>query len=94
MLKKIYSILKLLFNVLIRRKHYTVGFFSEKVGDSNVWYYNFKNWGFSKYYLMMVCGADILCEKYSNGQDKFNIDIIASKKQLTNPEGYDEFEPI
>ena len=94
MIKKIYTILVLIYNVLVRKKHYTLGFFSEMIGETKVWYYDFKHWGFEKYNLMMVSGADELCEKFSNGNDMFKINIIASRKEIINHEGYDEYKAI
>ena len=78
MLKKITTVLKLICNVLIRKRHYSLTF----VKENGRWFYDFKNWGFSHDNLEMVAGADDLCELYSNGNDKFTINIVASRKQL------------
>lgn len=101
-LKKIYTILTLITNVLVRRKHYTLRFFAEQIPPQYLdaphlnapkrWYYNFKHWGFSKDNLEMVAGADHLCNYYANGNFELTIDIVASKKPLKNEDGYDKFE--
>ena len=78
MLKKITSIFKLLRNVIIRREHYSLTF----VKENGNWFYDFKNWGFSHDNLMMVAGADELCELYSGGNDRFTINIVASRIPL------------
>lgn len=89
LIKQIYTLLVLVKNVFIRKLHYHLCFFSEKIVDQKVWYYDFKHWGFSKYKLMMVSGADELCERYSQNKDNFSIDIIASRKFLGEQEGHD-----
>ena len=82
MLKKIYTILVLIKNVLFRHKHYTLHFIAEKDDPIKLWYYDFKHWGFDHHNLLMVSGADNLCEFYANGKDEVTVDIIASKKML------------
>ena len=92
MIKKIYTILVLLFNLIVRRKHYKLHFIAENDPPIKRWYYDFKYWGFDHANLEMVSGADKLCELYSNGKDEVTVDIIASKKQLNlSPQLYDEF---
>jgi len=92
MIKKIYTILVLLFNLIVRRKHYKLHFIAENDPPIKRWYYDFKYWGFNHANLEMVSGADKLCELYSNGKDDVTVDIIASKKQLNlSPQLYDEF---
>lgn len=78
MFNKIITILRLIYNVIIRRRHYSLTF----VKEDGRWYYDFKNWGFAHDNLEMVAGADDLCELYSKGQDKFTINIVASRKRL------------
>ena len=78
MLKKITTIFKLLRNVIFRHEHYSLTF----VKENGNWFYDFKNWGFSHDNLMMVAGADDLCEMYSGGNDRFTINIIASRIPL------------
>ena len=92
MIKKIYTILVLLFNLIVRRKHYKLHFIAENDPPIKRWYYDFKYWGFDHANLEMVSGADKLCELYANGKDEVTVDIIASKKQLNlSPQLYDEF---
>lgn len=92
MIKKIYTILVLLFNLIVRRRHYKLHFIAENDPPIKRWYYDFKYWGFDHANLEMVSGADKLCELYSNGKDEVTVDIIASKKQLNlSPQLYDEF---
>ena len=81
-LKKIYSILKLLLNFIIRRKHYHLSFFAEVDPPFKRWYYDFKHWGFQKANLEMVAGADKLCDLYAKGNNKLTIDIIVSNKPI------------
>ena len=89
---KIYTILILLFNVIFRRKHYTLTFVAEYDGPIKRWYYKFKHWGFEHKNLEMVAGADAMCEFYAEGKDEVTVDIIASKKQLNLPsQQYDEY---
>lgn len=92
MIKKIYTILVLLFNLIVRRRHYKLHFIAENDPPIKRWYYDFKYWGFDHANLEMVSGADKLCELYSNGKDEVTVEIIASKKQLNlSPQLYDEF---
>lgn len=102
LIKKIYTILVLIKNITIRKKHYTLNFFAERLPAQYLdaphlnapkrWYYNFKHWGFSKDNLEMVSGADHLCEYYANGKYELTIDIVATNKPLENEQGYDRFE--
>ena len=96
--KKIYTILVLLSNVLIRRKHYTLSFHSEYLGTEEepnmvkLWYYDFKGWGFKKENLLMVSGADDLCEYYSkDGGKTATVKIVASRKDLHYGCKYDHY---
>jgi hypothetical protein len=93
MLKKIYTILVLLKNLIIRRNVYTLRFVAEVDGPVKRWYYDFKHWGFDKHNLQMVSGADKLCEMYAQGGNEAIVEIIATKspKQL-NMEDYDHYE--
>lgn len=92
MIKKIYTILVLLFNLIVRRKHYKLHFIAENDPPIKRWYYDFKYWGFDHANLEMVSGADKLCELYSNDKDEVTVDIIASKKKQDLPtQLYDEF---
>ena len=92
MIKKIYTILVLLFNLIVRRKHYKLHFIAENDTPIKRWYYDFKYWGFDHANLEMVSGADKLCELYSNGKDEVTVEIIASKKKQDLPtQLYDEY---
>ena len=92
MIKKIYTILVLLFNLIVRRRHYKLHFIAENDPPIKRWYYDFKYWGFDHANLEMVSGADALCDLYANGKDEVTVNIIASKKQLNlSPQLYDEF---
>jgi len=95
-MKKIYTILVLLFNVIFRRKHYTLTFVAEYDGAIKRWYYKFKHWGFEHKNLEMVAGADAICEYYAEGKDEVTVDIIASKNIDINPASYnyDFFEGL
>ena len=93
MIKKIYTILVLIFNLIVRRKHYKLHFIAENDPPIKRWYYDFKHWGFDHANLEMVSGADKLCELYSNGKDEVTVEIIASKKKQDLPtQLYDEYE--
>ena len=78
-IKKIYTILALLFNFIIRRENYKLTFICEDDNGVRRWYYKFKGWGFDHSNLEMVCGADKLCELYGNGENEVTIKIIARK---------------
>ena len=92
MIKKIYTILVLIFNLIVRRRHYKLHFIAENDPPIKRWYYDFKYWGFDHANLEMVSGADKLCELYSNGKDEVTVEIIASKKKQDLPtQLYDEF---
>lgn len=98
MIKKIYTILVLLFNLIVRRRHYKLHFIAEQDPPIKRWYYDFKYWGFDHANLEMVSGADALCDLYANGKDEVTVDIIASNKKAEhfNPRKVDEFmaEPL
>lgn len=79
-LKKIYTIIVLILNVIFRRKKYKLHFIAENDPPIKRWYYDFKHWGFEHANLEMVSGADTLCELYANGKDELTINITASRK--------------
>ena len=85
MIKKIYTILVLLFNLIVRRKHYKLHFVAENDPPIKLWYYDFPHWGFDKHNLLMISGADTLCELYAKGKDEVTVEIIASKKKQDLP---------
>jgi hypothetical protein len=98
--KEIYTILVLIANLIFRRKHYTLTFKAEEINGPSTnqysvkfWYYDFKHWGFDKHSLLMVSGADKLCEMYAQGNNEVTVEIIASKReQHVNNEEYDHYE--
>ena len=79
-IKKILTILILICNMIIRRKHYTLKFVAEREGELKRWYYHFPLWGFEHGNLEMVAGADSLCELYADGKDEAVVEIYVSKK--------------
>jgi len=81
-LKKIYTILVLIKNVLIRKKKYKLHFIAENDPPIKRWYYDFKHWGFDHANLEMVAGADALCEYYAMGKNELTINITASEKPI------------
>lgn len=92
LIKKIYTVIVLIINVIIRRKYYKLHFIAEVDDPIKRWYYDFKHWGFDHSHLEMVAGADDLCNLYANGKDEVTVEIIASKKkQDLPPQLYDEF---
>lgn len=97
LLKKIYTILILIKNVLIRKNEYNLHFVAEVDSTIKRWYYDFKHWGFEHGNLEMVSGADDLCELYANGQNEVTVNIICTEKPQRYPTTiYDEFiaEPL
>ena len=92
LLKKIYTILILIKNILVRKNEYNLHFIAENDPPIKKWYYDFKHWGFDHANLEMVSGADTLCELYANGKDEVTVDIIASNKKQDLPtQLYDEY---
>ncbi len=92
LIKKILTILILLFNVIVRRRHYKLKFVSEETDMGKLWYYHFPVWGFDKHNLLMVSGADSLCEYYSkDGGKTAVVEIVASKKDLHYGCMYDHY---
>ena len=92
LLKKIYTILILIKNVLIRKSEYNLHFVAENDPPIKRWYYDFKHWGFEHGNLEMVAGADALCELYANGKDDVTVNIICKNKPITySTTIYDEF---
>ena len=79
MLKKIYSILRLLLNFIIRRRRYVLSFSAEANGPVKRWYYDFKHWGFAHGNLEMVAGADMLCEEFSYDGLHTTVEVIATE---------------
>ena len=79
MLKKIYTILVLIKSLIIRKRHYVLSFVAETNELGKLWYYKFDHWGFDKHNLLMVAGADALCEFYAEGKDEVTVDVVASR---------------
>ena len=97
MLKKIYTVLILAKNILIRKKKYKLHFIAENDTPIKRWYYDFKHWGFDHANLEMVAGADTLCEYYARGKNELTINITASEKPIDHTTNLcDEFiaEPL
>ena len=90
MINKILTIIILLGNVILRRKHFTLKFHKEVDGQIARWYYDFPHWGFNKNNLEMVAGADTLLDYYADGQNQVTLEIYVSKelkwKHSCNPE--------
>ncbi len=97
-MKKIYTILVLLKNIIFRHRKYTLHFIAENDAPIKRWYYDFKHWGFDHNNLEMVAGAENLCELYAKGKDEVTVNIIASRTPLEKYKNmdYDEFiaEPL
>ena len=60
------------------------------------WYYDWDKdhlfkWAFEEDNLEMVSGADELCEKFSNGKQYIEIDIVQSNKKLDFSNNFQEF---
>ena len=60
------------------------------------WYYDWDKdhlfkWAFKEDNLEMVSGADELCEKFSNGKQNIEINVIQSNKKLNSLNNFDEF---
>ena len=91
LIKKILTILILLFNVIVRRRHYKLKFISEETDIGKLWYYHFPLWGFDKHNLLMVSGADKLCEYYSEDGKTATVEIVASRKDLHYGYKYDHY---
>jgi hypothetical protein len=92
LLKKIYTILILIKNVLIRKNEYNLHFVAEVDSTIKRWYYDFKHWGFEHGNLEMVSGADDICELYANGQNEVTVNIICTEKPVSHATTiYDEF---
>ena len=79
-MKKIYTIIILLFSLITRRKKHVLTFVAEHNGPIKRWYYKFPHWGFSHDNLEMVSGADTLCEKYAEGKDEITVEVISTNK--------------
>ena len=71
-------------SVFGRRDEYSLQFNHEEDGK---WYVDFPGWPFDHHNLMMVAGADKLCEFLSDDDRFARISVIPSNKPLDKP-GY------
>lgn len=92
MIKKIYTILVLIKNLIFKKEKYTLHFIAENDPPIKRWYYDFKHWGFAHKNLEMVSGAENLCEHYAKGNDEVTVEIIAKDKLIENKEILDEYD--
>ena len=65
-------------------KQYTLSFTKEA---DRCWYIDLPNWPFAHHNLMMVAGADTLCEELAYDGKHTSIDVIVYKKEEDLP-GY------
>lgn len=77
-------------SVFGKRKEYNLQFNHE---DNGGWYVDFPNWPFEHANLLMVCGADKLCEFLSDDNKVTKISVIPSSEKETH-EGYTELRKI
>lgn len=66
------------------KREYELQFNHEEDGK---WYVDFPNWPFDHYNLMMVAGADELCEYFSIDDKVAKVKVIPSSKEEEHP-GY------
>ena len=85
-IKKIYTILVLIKNLIFKKEKYILHFIAETDPPIKRWYYDFKHWGFAHGNLEMVSGADNLCEFYAQGKDEVTVEILAKDKLIINDE--------
>ena len=71
-------------SVFGRRSEYTLQFNHE---DDGKWYVDFPGWPFDHYNLMMVAGADKLCDFLSDDGRYAHVNVVPSNKRLDLP-GY------
>lgn len=64
-------------------KEYKLSFTKEK---NDCWYIDLPNWPFDHHNLMMVAGADDLCEELTYDGTHTAVDVIISKKKLDLPD--------
>lgn len=81
-IKKIYTIARLLTNIIVRRRRYVLSFTAESDGPVKRWYYDFRHWGFAHGNLEMVAGADMLCESFSSDSMHTRVEVLAASKEL------------
>ncbi|MBO4813630.1 MAG: hypothetical protein J5523_01580 [Muribaculaceae bacterium] len=71
-------------SVFGRRNEYHLQFNHEEDGK---WYVNFPGWPFDHHNLMMVAGADELCDFLSDDDAFAYVDVVPSKRKIDKP-GY------
>jgi hypothetical protein len=81
-IKKIYTVLVLIKNLIFKKQKYTLHFIAETNPPIKLWYYDFKHWGFDKHNLLMVSGADNLCELYAKGKNEVTVQLITTNKPI------------
>lgn len=73
-------------SVFGKKSEYQLTFIHE---DDDCWYIDFPNWPFDHHNLMMVAGADDLCDFLSDDGEKTRVNVIPSSKKELH-EGYAE----
>ena len=71
-----------------KKQEYELTFNHESDG---YWYIDFPNWKFNHHNLMMVAGADDLCEFLSSDNISITLNVVPSKKEL-ELDGYYKLE--
>ena len=79
-------------NLIFKKEKYTLHFIAENDPPIKLWYYDFPHWGFNKHNLLMVSGADALCEYYAQGKDEVTVKIIAKDKPIENKELLNDYD--
>ena len=64
-------------------KEYKLSFTKEQ--DNN-WYIDLPNWPFAHHNLMMVAGADDLCEELKYDENHTSVDVVISDKPENLPD--------
>ena len=70
-------------SVFGRQSEYRLKFNKENDG---LWYVDFPNWPFDHHNLLMVAGADKLCEYLSDNGSHAYVDVIPSSKRMNHPD--------
>ena len=85
MIKNLFKgLIQIIKSVICKKKEYRLQFNCE---DDGKWYVDFPNWPFDHHNLLMVLGADSLCEFLSNDGKHTYVSVIPSKKEK-NYHGY------
>ncbi len=64
-------------------KQYNLSFTKE---SNLAWYIDLPKWPFDHQNLMMVCGADDLCQELSYDNNHTDVNVIISRKELDLPD--------